>query len=451
MAEYKRIDFLDIKWLAIAAAIYGLLFCLVWIWLGGWVNFDAGLQWNQVHTGQYNNWHPVVHTLIFMKLPSLLWDDYRVVILLQIAIFAVVCSYLARTLKMCGIGCIARAAIMLCILLHPLTIFFVLTMPKDATFAIFVLLAIAATLRIMHSDGLDFRRWPTVVALVGGISIACLVRHNGILFAIPLLLVLCCKYVRKVKLDLAWPVVGILVVMGIVKLVIPCVVDVKPASQYSRQYFFIESAGVPLTMMGAVYVNHRDKMPRDAAEVLESIRPQEVWFDRYKLGTFNEVKYAGVAKLTDERIAGIKFPGWPKFAKMFCETVAIDPKLALLALTKLTEQVWNPVAFRSEDMAFPLMKTGMWTCRDYIIPVLGALHIPIFGLIPIIVWALIGLSIYSAVKQRYDALILTVPILCYDLGTMLLLSGFNMQRLFLCNILAGVPILWSIIQYERKD
>ena len=445
----RKGDFLSMGWFAATLAIYVILFCLVWLCFKGWVNYDAGLQWAQVQTGHYDNWHPFVHTVVFMKLPSLIWNDYRVVILAQIIFFSFSIGYVARTLEIYGANKILCNVIMLCVILHPLTMFFVQTMPKDTVFAIFTLLSMAAVLRIIKSEGNDLGVWPTSIVLAVCISFACLVRHNGIFFAMPLIMALVIRYIRKSYIDIVRIGIFISIMLVLFKMIIPQFFDVKPASQHMKQYLFIESSGVPLTMMGAIYAKCPERVSEKAVVVLDSIRPREIWRERYKLGSFNEVKHAGVAKLPEETIGGIVFPGWLEFAKIFYDTVKIDPKLAFSAWVALTEQVWNPFALDDKNLTCPLVKTGCWKYRAVIIPIVRFLSIPIFGIIPLSVLLVFVLSIRAVFLHRYDALMVAVPLLCYDLGTMMLLSGFNMQRLFFCNILLGLLVIWSMINHER--
>ena len=58
--------------LAISAVIFGC--ALAACWPGG-VSYDASNQWRQAHCGEFNNWHPVFHTLLIW-LVTRVWDSY---------------------------------------------------------------------------------------------------------------------------------------------------------------------------------------------------------------------------------------------------------------------------------------------------------------------------------------------------------------------------------------
>ncbi len=49
----------------------------------GGIIIDSFNQWYQVQTGVYVDWHPVVHTLLFMKLPSLICNSLAFVNFVQ--------------------------------------------------------------------------------------------------------------------------------------------------------------------------------------------------------------------------------------------------------------------------------------------------------------------------------------------------------------------------------
>ena len=44
---------------------------------------DSTIQWAQIHSNQYNDWHPVVHTW-FLKLITQVWDYPAAIAIAQI-------------------------------------------------------------------------------------------------------------------------------------------------------------------------------------------------------------------------------------------------------------------------------------------------------------------------------------------------------------------------------
>ena len=65
---------------------------------GGFTN-DTLNQYNQSLNNQYNDWHPVIHTLIFFKIPMLLTNNYiSSMTLFQIIICSLILSYVFYTI-----------------------------------------------------------------------------------------------------------------------------------------------------------------------------------------------------------------------------------------------------------------------------------------------------------------------------------------------------------------
>ena len=63
------------------AAVFGISMILLGVYYvafyPGGIIIDSFNQWYQVQTGVYVDWHPVVHTLLFMKLPSLICNSWH--------------------------------------------------------------------------------------------------------------------------------------------------------------------------------------------------------------------------------------------------------------------------------------------------------------------------------------------------------------------------------------
>lgn len=427
-------------------ACYGL----VWFCFGGWVNYDTWVQWEQVLSGCYNEWHPFAHTFLAMKLPSFVWCDYRASVAWQLILAVGVAIHLCYSLLDAGCKAKHLLIVLYATFLNPWTIFFMMTPLKDSAFAISVLWLLSLMIRLCSAKEEAFGSPGNLIQLPIAMALCCLMRHNGIFLVAPLwglLLILFGKRYRKVLVIVIAASIALLVGF---KKVSHRIIDIKPPSSHPEKYFFIESVGMPLTLMGAEYVAHYDLLSDDTKRMMESIRSREIWNERYELGTFNVVKHAGCGKLSDEMIGEIYFPGWSNFAKMFFDTVSVDTPLAFKAWVRLTGQVWNPFDFDVKKLEWPLVKVRLWKYRETIIPIARVLSVPLFGFIPLTFIALIILSFRSIWKRDFMQLLLTIPIFCYDIGTMMFLSGFNMQRFFFCNILVIATILWYNIEYDKR-
>lgn len=434
----------------VALAVLTVDLALFWGWHGGWVNTDTFMQWDQVQTGVYTNWHPFMHTFLMMKVPSLIMNNYCVAVLWQIILFSGIFGYVGVMCLRCGFTKKATAIVATCVLLHPQTLFFLMTPLKDTAFAIAVLLAMAALVRIYHSQGAAIGERSVWVPLAVGLVLAALFRHNGIFFSGMAVLLLLVLYVRRWTRYVLVCVTAVMLLYGGCRWGLGCLLHVQPASKYEKQYAFVEAAGLPLTLMGSVYVRHPDEVDDDARRVLDSIRPREVWLERYQDGSFNVVKYAGIGtQYSDKVLASVPFDGWGKFAGICWRTLSLDPAAAMRAFVCLTDQVWSPLGgVRADSLLFPLQKIGIRENLTVWLRMLQVVAIPLLGVCACVTWCLVATFFWAVWRRKWDVLLLALPVLSYNFGTMCFLSGFNMMRLFFFNVL--VAGLLSLCWRTRK-
>lgn len=418
-------------------------FALFWCWYGGWVNYDTFVQWNQVQDGAYTNWHPFVHTFLMMKVPSLIWNDYRVTVLWQILFASGVFGYVGATCLRCGFSKKATAVVLACVLLHPQTLFFLMSPLKDSAFALAVLMATAALVRIVRTQGDALMCRSVWMPLAVGLALAMLFRHNGVFFSGTALLLLLALYLRRWARPVLFCLTVTALLYGGLRWGLGGVMKVQPASQHMKQYVFIESAGLPLTLMGAVYVRHPDEVSPAARQIFDSIRPQEIWQKHYQDGSFNVVKHEGVSQLSEEMVSRVHFEGWGPFFRVCWQTLSLDPGAAATAFVRLTDQVWSPLGgVHEESLRFPLRKIGLKGDLTIWLKILQVIAIPLLGVCACVTWCLVGMLIWAVWRRKWSMLLLALPVLCYNFGTMCFLSGFNMARLFFCNVfVAGLLVL----------
>ena len=104
----------------------------------GWFSGDSEWQLRQALSGEYNDWHPVLQTIITFTLPLKLTGGWKgSVVLFQITEYALVLSYLCMTFLKYGNRRYAITSFVL-IAFSPLTGAMVKQPRKDVTFTIFL-------------------------------------------------------------------------------------------------------------------------------------------------------------------------------------------------------------------------------------------------------------------------------------------------------------------------
>ncbi|RKH35222.1 hypothetical protein [Corallococcus sicarius] len=253
-------------------ARYALPLVLAWgfLWLlyfPGLVGFDPLLQWEQVTTRRFVNWHPPFHTW-WLWLIAGPFDSMASVSALQVLLFAGLLGKVLEELghwKVPGWACwgvVAWAA------LSPALGTNVIAVWKDAPFTLICLWGVLLLLRAERTGGLTVK-----AAAQLGLCAACisLLRHNGPLLAAPLLLSALWRYRgRRERGTLLLVGVGLtLLVRGPVY----SAAGVEPAPPLLTQVLSIHRLGAAAL--------HADTLPPEDLRTLTQLMPLEEWQKRY--------------------------------------------------------------------------------------------------------------------------------------------------------------------------
>ena len=197
----------------------------------------------------YNDWHPVLHTLIFYTLPLKISGGWLgSIILWQIILFSSAFAYTLCVLTKYG-NVRYTKLVMIYTLISPATLGFMLFALKDTAFAIASMLLMTFTAQIYFTRGawLDNIKHVVVFALI--LSAATIFRHNAILFTLPLLL--CTIFYAKRLHRFLLPVIFVTALL-VVKMPLYSWLDVQKPGY--RQF---ETLGIPL----AIITEAADKTP----------------------------------------------------------------------------------------------------------------------------------------------------------------------------------------------
>ena len=143
------------------------------------------------------------------------------------------------------------------------------------------------------SKGAWLKSYVNMAALIVISVVATFVRHNGLLFTIPLLaaIFVCVNFKKTLVIALSF----IILCLGI-KFPLYSALKVEAPDQR-----VVESMGLPLTVIAGVVVNDPDSLDEETREFVEAVAPIKVWEDNYKNlngkkyadreGTFNYIKW----------------------------------------------------------------------------------------------------------------------------------------------------------------
>lgn len=419
------------KWLwlwclCISAVVLGSVFSKSY---PGGVSYDAANQWWQAHSGEYNNWHPVFHTLL-IRLCTLACDRYPFVVFVQCVAFALAAAYLTATVHRMGVPAWLALAAHLLVHLTPLVRNTLMYVWKDNAMTIGVMVLTAQSLSMLNSRGEWLRKWRNAVCFGLVLAFTTLVRHNAILFTLPLLVIVLLSWGnarRMAALAAAVMAACVLLVRGPVYGALDVVYPENTVE---------EAVGLPMTLLGNAMQQNPAALDEETRTFLLTLADEEAWRSVYRRNDYNAIKFTYPRELIaqQEPLTLLGMAG---------RTALRDPRLAFETFTGVTGLVMDisgedrGVVTVSNSGHLPEESIGQPFFNDLGSRICTVLDAPM-QLLPLrwltrnigVAQLLLLLGVLVALwRKGPQVLALGFPTLIYDLATMLLLCG-NDARFF---------------------
>lgn len=180
-------------------------FCILYFWYQvyypGAFSQESIEQYSQVLSGVYTNHKPLLQTWITFTFPLKLTGEVSSVVLFQIMEYAAVIAYMSCVLFQYG-GKLISIVAFLFVMLNPATGCMAVCPWEDTTFAICAVLLMTLGVQIHMTGGkwLSSKQSQTFFILV--LLVTTLVRHTGILFTLPYLIVVLIRIGNKKKIGI---------------------------------------------------------------------------------------------------------------------------------------------------------------------------------------------------------------------------------------------------------
>ena len=429
-----------------SALFYGapfLVFLIYWAayYPGGFTpdNFN---QYEQVLLHRYNDWHPVLATLISFKLPLFLTNGWLgSVILFQILYFSAAIGYACHTVEK-YISPTVAFVLWAFILLNPQTGNMAMSPWKDTLFAIATLLLTTGALHIHFTNGqwlADNRHTGYLISLL---AVTTLLRHNAVLFTLPFLLGLFFFTTRKRATAIFLSVTALCL---LTKTVLFPFLQVQPASH--RQ---AEMLGLPMTVISAVAAKDPASMDPQTREFIYAVASPQTYpaaFDygynsiKFLPGTHNQIiEEYGAQKVL--RILGRCFKQSPKIAaKEFIKTTS-----TVYSVSDEAPAPFSPITTENKYGISQKGVPGLRTWGYYYTRVCSVLFAP-FWVYAGMMHLLLMLAVCAkCISRRYwKNILFVIPLFSYNFGTVLLLSGIaDAGRFFFYTFLVA-PVLLILL------
>lgn len=411
---------------------------------------DSIEQYRQVLTGSYNDWHPVIQTLFFIKLPLLLTGGWiGSITLFQIIVFSAILAYALYTIRK-QTNILYSILAMLFILLNPQTTNMAMYPWKDVAFAMGALLLATYALRIYFTSGEWIKRPLNIIAFILSIALTTLMRHNALLFTIPFFVAVFFLINKKRSLV----ILGCAVIV-IVAIKIPLYSALHVEKSEDRQ---IETLGLPMNIIGSVTTYAPEDLDEETRTFVYQVASEEVWREQYTYGDYNSVKWD--ARTNNDIIEEY---GTGKVLSMAINCIKDSPSASLKGLIHLTDAVYTvcdnyryydlPMIFENdygitqqgipklqglnEKMTYRIYKGLPW-----IFMYLGSMHLVLL----VSVLAKCGLNKWNDWKK----ILLILPVFLYNFGTALLLTSANDSSRFFYYTFLILPTL-LVFLYKNDD
>ncbi len=411
-----------------AALSLAILLCAYAAAYPGGVTYDASNQWRQMQSGEYNNWHPVFHTLLVWL--GARFGGYSLVLLLQIIAFSLAMGYFSCSVRKLGAPSWLILLLQALAVGSPLVRNTLMTVGKDGAMCIGAVCLFAQCVSMLNTRGEWLRRPINAICfglLAGFVS---LVRHNGALLALPMLVIaLCCFPARRMAAAALGTALGL---MLLVRVPLYGALDVVYPNNTLE-----EAIGLPMTVMANIKQSAPDKLDGRTNEFLGTLASDEDWQNVYIKDNYNSIKFTYPRELIAKRGAG-------ELLSMALASAKAAPRKAFEAVNGVTDLVWG-ISGANEGVE-DVSNTGdieearygsakLNTAGRAIVSVIDAIYAfaPIeylFKNIGVLQLSLLIITLWAFYRGGTSRLIAALPALCYNLATMLLLCG-NDARFFM--------------------
>ena len=418
----------------------------------GAFSLDSIRQYSQVITNQYNDWHPVIQTLLVFKLPLVISNGWiGSIVLFQIICLSAALGYAFNTIyKFTNIK--YTIVSMAFILLNPQLGYTAMYPWKDVSFAIGAFLLLTYSLRVFLSKGCWMKKPLNAILFIIIATLTSLFRHNAILFTIPLVIAVII-YVTKKK--------GIIICLSILVLFLGIKYPMYSAIGVERpEKRQIEVLGMPMTIIGAVATYTPEALDDQTREFAYKVAAPEVWTEKYIMGDYNSVKFD--ARTNNDIIEEY---GAANVIWMMIKSVGNSKYIATSAFVSLTEPTYSITALNGSftliytspnDLGISINKNAVLAdiCESYRAFATDYLSYPFLclGLVHLALLTFVLAKCRLNSLSDWKVILYVAPVFSYNYGSTLLLTGAaDAPRFFFYTFLVAPIVLLFLLLKGKTD
>jgi len=413
----------------------------------GGLSADSLSQYNQaVGMEAYVDWHPVIHTLLYFTLPVKLGGKLATIVFLQILYWSAAMGYLIYALAKSGMKKFILGAFTLYICINANLATYVVNPWKDIAFMTFAALMMACYIQIFKTKGDWLLKIPNILLFSISSVMGIYVRHNAVLFVLPLLAIVILFMVKNNRSRALLIVSFIVLYLAVKGLYAFMELPDTPKRK-------LETIGFPMTVICNVMKYNPEALPEDTRNALYGVASQESYELGYETGSFNSLKFSNYIDVN--RVDELTYKTTLKYTY---ECFRYAPRESFEAAAKLTDMFWDfygdygPIAPAFIDNGYGFTYTPVKGFDSFLNLITKIGSFPLLrvfngSLGTIMLIELIVAAVLFASRRR--SFIHILPTFFYNYGTMLLLSGDD-YRFFLYTIILWIPTVFIMFMDKNK-
>ena len=415
-------------WLGIFFAMNFIFFFVRYlsVFPGGFV-IDSINQYTQALKGEYNDWHPALHTFLFFTIPYKLTGQIGSIVFMQILYLSLSLTYMEYVL-MNYVGKKFALLSLFFIILNPAIQSLAVIPTKDIAFSISSVMVMSYTLHIFFTKGKWINKPLHLIVFVLFAVLATIFRHNAVLLILPLCIGVMFFIEKKQRIGLVALFVAFFV---LIKIPLYALIGVQSAEKRS-----VEMAGMPMTIISNVIKENPDAMDDELREFAYAIAPQESWND-YDCGNFNSIKWAKNGKKFNLEV--LDDVGIFNICRLALKSIVLDPQNSLRAMAVLFNRViavdgdvdWHPYT-ETADNKIGVEKYQGGLLDDCFLSYGAITRVTVLkylfyftGIINLVI--LVVTLARMKFAKHWKKMLLCIPLLLHNWGTMLLLTGIDFR------------------------
>jgi len=290
------------------------------------MTFDSIDHWNQVHTGNLNDWHPLMYTLFIMALTQI-WDSPAIVAISQIIIISLIFGYCMLQFEKAGVKPFLLWIVSIIFAISPINGIYSITIWKDILYSTFILFFSTIIFNLVITNGVWLERkqniWAFWIAAFGIVFL----RHNGFPVFIAMLLILLIVF-RQQWRPLLVASSSIIILYYVITGPVFHHLNVVPSDPN-------EALSIPTQQIARV-ISQDGKLTDEQAEYLNEILPLPLWKQYYHPYITNRIKFS------KEYNRSAIFPDHvPTYLRTWIEVCLQNPQIVKEAFLKHTSLVWQ--------------------------------------------------------------------------------------------------------------